>query len=329
MANSSPLYKVLDQSFVNVLYTFAIISFLNYMNQVRRSTVSGMFYDARETDLNDQIKNCFLSERGPGFIAEEIKSSSLVKAVIVPHAGYPFSGSIAAYAYNEILKTGLADVFIVLGPNHHGTGSGIAMSTSGFWETPLGKIPVDNEITQKLTNSIIDPDDHTMSYQENSIEVQLPFLQFISKDKPFSIVPIAMLMQDIDTANEIGAMLAQIIRKEHRKIVLIASTDFSHEGLAYGRMIPKNTNIHQYVSQQDSLALDMIMHLDPEGLLTTVQSHDLSMCGSGPVATVLSATNNLGISAVELLKYGTSYEVHPDSNACVGYASFAFYEKKK
>jgi len=295
------------------------------MKPVRKATVSGMFYNAGEIALNNQIESCFISENGPGIISEKDINKQKEKAVIVPHAGYPFSGSIAAHAYNVILEAGFADVFIIIGPNHSGMGSGIAISSSGFWETPLGKIPVDEEIVQKITGGIIDPDDLTMKYQENSIEVQLPFLQYISKGKPFSIVPIAMFMQDIDTASDVGIQIANMIQKEKRNVVLIASTDFSHEGINYGRMPPKNIKVNEYVNKQDTFAIEMIKKMDPAGLIDTVDRNNISMCGSGPVAAVLTATKKLGSSSVELLKYGTSYDVHPDSNACVGYASFAIY----
>ena len=224
-----------------------------------------------------------------------------------------------------IQTAGFADVFVILGPNHRGLGSGVAMSTTGVWETPLGNIPVDESFVQQISKGIIDPDDDTMRHQENSIEVQLPFLQYISKGKPFSIVPIAMLMQDKDTAHDVGNLLAEAIQQDSRKIVLIASSDFSHEGLSYGRFPPDDRAINQYASEKDMMAIEMIKKKDPEGLLTVVQENHISMCGSGPVAAVLTASNLLGVTTVELLKYGTSYDVHPDRNACVGYASFAIY----
>jgi len=295
------------------------------MKSIRKATVSGMFYDAGEKALNNQIKTCFFSKNGPGTILKRDIKKQQLKAVIVPHAGYLFSGSIAAHAYNMILETGFADVFIIIGPNHSGMGSGVAMSSKGSWETPLGNIPVDEEIVNRIKGGIIDPDDHTMKYQENSIEVQLPFLQYISNKKPFSFVPIAMLMQDIDTAMDVGLKIADAIQKEKRNVVLIASTDFSHEGITYGQMSPRNSLVNEYVFKQDTFAIEMIKKMDPAGLINKVNSNNISMCGSGPVAAVLTAIKKLGSSNIELLKYGTSYDVHPDSNVCVGYASFAIY----
>jgi len=289
------------------------------MKQIRKATVSGMFYDARKDILFKELQTCFKN------IETQKSQQNTIAAVIVPHAGYLFSGTIAAYAYHLIKTTGIPDVFVILGPNHSGRGSGVAMSTRGAWKTPFGTIPVDEPLVRKLSLGIIDPDDTTMNHQENSIEVQLPFIQYIAQDAPFSIVPIAMIMQDKETSHDVGILLADAIQKEDRNIIMIASTDFSHEGLSYGRMTPDKTSVHEYVHNQDVLAIDMIKKKDPEGLIDVVQDHQISMCGPGPVAAVLTAVNILGISSVELLKYGTSYEVHPDRNACVGYASFAIY----
>ena len=288
------------------------------MKQIRKATVSGMFYDAGKEALTTELHTCFQG-------IETKKSQQKVTAIIVPHAGYLFSGNIAAYAYQTIRSMGIPDVFVILGPNHNGRGSGVAMSTTGSWETPLGTIPVDEPLVRMLSHGIIDPDDTTMNHQENSIEVQLPFLQYIAQDTPFSIVPIAMLMQDKETAHDVGILLAGAIQKEDRNIIMIASTDFSHEGRSYGRMTSDTVTIHDYVKTKDAPAIEMIQKKDPDGLIDIVQENQISMCGPGPVAAVLTAANKLGISSVELLKYGTSYEVHPDRNACVGYASFAIY----
>jgi AmmeMemoRadiSam system protein B len=292
------------------------------MIRVRKPTVSGMFYNAGETSLRNQIHDCFLSEYGPGFISEYDSKRSSLKAVIVPHAGYQFSGGVASYAYNEISASGFGDVFIILGPNHGGFGSGVAMSSEGVWLTPLGETPVDNTLIDKLKGGIIDPDDITMNNQENSIEVQLPFLQFLSKNKRFSIVPIAMLMQDKDTVREVGNLIADVIKHDKRNVVIIASTDFSHEGAAYGRIPFGNQNVNDFVYSQDKLVIDKIMDFNPDGLIDIAYENNISMCGIGPVATVLNATKNLGAKSVELLKYRTSYDIHPDTMACVGYASF-------
>lgn len=295
------------------------------MQHVRKSTVSGMFYDARKQELQQQIKNCFLKKPGPGNIGTPEKTQKKLRGVVVPHAGYFYSGGIAAHSYNAIIEHGYADTYIILGPNHHGLGSGVAMSSGGSWDTPLGEITIDEHLVQLLSGGIIDIDDDTLSYQENSIEVQLPFLQFISENKPFSIVPIAVAMQDYETAVDIGNQIAEAIEKENKHIIIIASSDFSHEGIAYGKMPPGTLQANTYVEQQDQHAIKHILDMNPMKLIDTVYEKNISMCGYGPIAAMLTASKKLGATTVELLKYGTSYDVSSDSNACVGYASFAVY----
>ena len=294
------------------------------MNKVRKPTVSGMFYEHEKASLEKQIESCFVSSHGPGNISKKEKKSRQLKGVIVPHAGYVYSGGTAAYSYNAIIEHGLADVYIILGPNHSHIGSGVAMATGGYWQTPLGNTAVDETIVAKLTGGIIDADDATLNTRENSIEVQLPFLQFISKHQPFSIVPIAIAMQDYDTTYDIGCQLADVIKQDKRKILMIASTDFSHEGISYGK-IPPTEKVNDFVEQQDKHAILQIEHLHPKELIDTVYHKNISMCGFGPVAAMIVASKKLGASSAALLKYSTSYDVYPDSNACVGYASFAIF----
>jgi len=292
------------------------------MRSVRKPTVSGMFYDADQTMLEEQIKNCFFSDFGPGSLPTIQKKDQQIKGLIVPHAGYPFSGAIAAQAYHAVASSGFADLFIILGPNHQGNGPAVTISSVGTWKTPLGETPVDEEFTKILSKGICTIDDTIMNQRENSIEIQLPFLQFIAKHHPFSIVPISISHQDKETAEKLGTDLSNALIEEDRSVVLIASTDFSHEGLSYGRMPPSGQAVNDYVKAQDHYAIDKINQMDPDGLIDTIYHHQISMCGFGPVASLLHAAKKTGATSVELLKYGSSYDVHPDPTACVGYASF-------
>lgn len=235
-----------------------------------------------------------------------------------------FSGPIAAHSFNRIAEEGFADVFFILGPNHTGVGSGVSVYPSDKWRTPLGEIPIDTDLVKKIAGGIIDLDESAHRY-EHSIEVQLPFLQYIGKNEGFSIVPICMAMQDVDTAREVGDQLAEAIKDESRRIMIIASSDLSHEGFMYGRAPPSGIDVDEYVRDRDKLAIREIKNLNPDGLIKTVYKYGLSMCGYGPVASLLYAAKKLGGSKAELLKYGTSYEVSADSNACVGYSAFAIY----
>ncbi len=293
------------------------------MKEKRTAKVSGQFYERSEDALTDQIQHCFLNESGPGQLPEISSMNTSLTGVIVPHAGLPCSGMIAAHSYISIAHAGFADVFIILGPNHRGLGSGVAMYPDGLWETPLGSLPIDETLVNRLQGGIIDADTKAHQQPENSIEVQLPFLQYIGKQQPFSIVPIAMAMQDYQTSTEVGEQIAEAIHQDGRRIHIIASTDFSHEGVAYGRMTPADIPINDYVKKKDKAAIDCILKQNPKALIETIQENQISMCGYGPVVSLLTAAEKLKASSVELLKYGTSYDVFPDSSACVGYGAFA------
>ncbi len=290
-------------------------------NKIRNPAAAGMFYPADKEQLIQNIEECFTDKRGPGSKPSISKKEKNVKGVVVPHAGYPFSGAIAAHAFDFIASNGFADCFIVLGPNHTGIGSAVSTMTDGSWKTPLGDVDINKKIGKEIFNGIVDDDEKAHS-NEHSIEVQLPFLQYISKD--FDFVPISMSMQDYQTSEEIGGIIADVIKKSEKKIVIVASSDFSHVGFNYMSMPPAGMKVNEYAEKQDKKAIEKILKLDPKGLVDTVEQENISMCGYGPVASLLVAAKNLGATKAELLKYGSSYDVHP-GDSCVGYGSIVVY----
>ena len=179
---------------------------------MRAPAVSGQFYPRNKNDLDREISRCF-----DGVQAGE----KPVLGAVVPHAGYIYSGNTAAHVYSMLPE---ADTFVLLGPNHTGYGSPVSVS-SEKWSTPLGEVDSDIEFIKALPRRIIDTDETAHKY-EHSIEVQLPFLQHRFRD--FKIVPICMGMQDEETALDVGMELAEAVRKVNKKIVIIASSDFSH-----------------------------------------------------------------------------------------------------
>lgn len=288
-----------------------------------------MFYSNSATSLTKEIEYSFLHDMGPGKLPNISQVNHGLIGVIVPHAGLAYSGSIAAYAYNEIAENGFADTFIVLGPNHHGFGSGVAVYPEGTWETPLGRIPVDTDIVSKLSGGIIDRDESTHLGQENSIEVQLPFLQYMAKKQSFRIAPILMGMQDYDTSCEVGNKIASVVQKSTKKIQIIASSDFSHEGMSYGRIPPDDLSAVDYAKKQDKQAITPILSLDNETLIKTIEQNRISMCGYGPIIALMTAAKKLGATQASLLKYATSYDISPNPHACVGYAAFAIHSEQR
>ncbi len=277
----------------------------------RRAVAAGTFYEGKEERLKEQIQNCFLHRLGPGKIPTAKEGKGEIKACIVPHAGYMYSGHVAAHAYAAMGNDGFPDVCIILGPNHTGYGSGIAVMTQGEWETPLGSVLIHTQTAKAIHKGIID-DDKTSHLYEHSIEVQLPFLQFLNPS--FSFVPLCMGMQDYDTAKDIADILAE------QDILLIASTDFSHVGFGYGQVPPQGILSHQWANEQDKKAIDAILSLDAKRFMEVVDEHAISMCGYGCVAAVMIAAKKLGAKKATLLSYATSYDIHP-SDSCVGYAA--------
>jgi len=291
--------------------------------KIRKPAVAGQFYEGDKRRLEISIKECFLDERGPRSLPEIDEGKKDVKGLVVPHAGYIFSGAVAAHSYHYLAYNGFADTFIILGPNHTGMGSGVSVMTEGKWETPLGTIPINETLAKKIWKGIIDKDDGAHSY-EHSIEVQLPFLQFSAGVKKFDFVPICMSRQDIETSQEVGKILAEAVKSIDKNVVIIASSDFSHAGFNYMSMPPAGLRVDQYAEKQDKMAIEKILNMNPEELIDTVHKNNITMCGYGPVASMLIAVKTLGAKKVELLKYGTSYEVQPGSS-CVGYGALAIY----
>ncbi len=281
---------------------------------VRRAVVAGTFYPGTRERLKEQIRQCFMHPLGPQRIPQ-VGSKRTIKGAIVPHAGYVYSGHVAAHCYAEIAENGFPETFIILGPNHMGQGSGVALVTQGSWETPMGEVPIDEENAFQLARGTLDED--KMAHQfEHSIEVQLPFLQYF---KDFKFIPISMALQDLQTAREIGDILGSITTNA----IVIASTDFSHVGPHYMQMPPKDRRVDKWAAEQDHFAIEKILALDEKGFMKTVMEKNISMCGYGCVTALLIAVKKWGATKARLLKYATSYDITP-GDSCVGYGAVVF-----
>ena len=262
---------------------------------VRPPVVAGQFYPADSQDLIKMLKS--LCEPIPE--EEKIKA----KAIIVPHAGYIYSGKVAGMVYSRIkIPTNI----ILFGPNHTGYGPEISTYPDGYWLTPLGKIPVNETLAAKLTSTNFYTPDYTAHIYEHSLEVQLPFLQFLSK-KSFKIVPTVFKFLSLETCLLAGDFLANVLKDEEDYLIVI-STDFSH-------YVP-----HEVAKQKDALAIEQILNLEPEKLYKVVIENDISMCGVIPVTVVLRALKLLEVKETKLVAYQTSGEINQDFSSVVGYA---------
>jgi AmmeMemoRadiSam system protein B len=284
---------------------------------MRLPAVAGQFYAGSEERLIKQIEACYMHRLGPKKIPKITKSAKRnIKGLVVPHAGYAYSGPIAAHSFYSLAKDGLPESFIILGPNHTGFGSVVALTEDDF-KMPLGKVNVDKELVKLLWKGIIDNDPNSHKY-EHSIEVQLPFIQHLTKN--FKFVPISLSMQDFKTVTEVGEIIAEAVKKSGRDVVVVASSDFTHCGQMYGQVPGGGLSAGAWAAKQDEKAIKAILQLEPKALIRNVRQYDITMCGYGPVIAMLTASMKLGAKKSTLLKYASSFDIQPGENA-VGYAA--------
>lgn len=270
---------------------------------VRLPAVAGRFYSGEAHALRAEITGCFKSPIGPGSSAAPAgKADMNIIGAVSPHAGYMFSGPVAAHLFMKLWAQEPPTTVIILGPNHTGYGAGVAISDEDF-ETPLGTAKNDSSLVSELASDLIVRDPSAHAY-EHSLEVQIPFMQYIGWDA--KIVPICIGTNDYETLAEVGERIHDCIARRDDVLVL-ASSDMSH-------YVPAKV-----AKALDQKAIDCILALDPECLYQTVLSNNISMCGAGPVVCMLKAVMG---SKAKLLKYATSGDVQP-MHEVVGYAAIS------
>lgn len=269
---------------------------------VRRPAVAGQFYAGEAAALRREVEECFSDPRGPGALtAEPRRSTRTLLAAIVPHAGYPYSGPIAAHAYAAIAREPPPRSVVILGVDHHGVG-GLASLSARPWRTPLGDVPIDTELVHALDQPPLSVDEPSHAL-EHSIEVQLPFLQRVLPGVPF--VPIQVRYASLESLLEVAFVVREVLKG--RDVLLLSSTDFTHYEPA------------QVAEELDRKALEPILRGDARGLYDVVAREELSMCGIAPTTVLLAALPREGVS-VRLLRWGHSGEAAPMAEV-VGYAA--------
>lgn len=230
--------------------------------------------------------------------------------MIVPHGAFIFSGAISANAFFEITSQTI-DTFILIGPDHRGIGKRISIISDGYWQTPLGDTIIDNTITNDLQNSCDFIEDDRRAHQiEHSLEIQIPFMQYTFPNS-FTIVPILMRDQDMQTSILLGNLIAKFIAKKNA--IIIASSCLNHY----------ETNLITY--EKDHHIIKSIENLNIESFYQSITNLNTSICGYGPIASLMRAVRILGSKKGVLLKYATSGDVMSDTrNTVVGYASMVF-----
>lgn len=261
---------------------------------IRKPAVAGHFYPGEPEQLRRELEHSIKSETS--------KTSCL--GAVVPHAGYKYSGSVAGEVYGQI---DIPFRLVILAPNHTGEGVPYSIMPHGAWETPLGEARIDEALAASfMKHCPLLVDDVEAHHAEHSLEVQLPFLQYLKPD--FSFVPVTLSYIPYERCAEIGHALARTLRETKERVLIVASSDMNH----YEDQTTTET--------KDFLAIREIESVNPAGLYQAVRKNRISMCGVIPTTVMLVAARELGATKANLVRHATSGDVSGDRKSVVGYA---------
>ncbi|WP_457550034.1 MEMO1 family protein [Archaeoglobus sp.] len=261
---------------------------------MRRPAVAGMFYPSNVESLMAMLRE---------FV--DYHPDDSVIACVSPHAGYVYSGRTAGRVYSLIPQV---ETYVIVGPNHTGYGSPVALSTD-TWLTPLGEVEVDTEFVEAMPKKIVDLDETAHRF-EHSLEVQVPFLQYINMGRNFKIVPICMGMQDEETAREVAEEIITAKEETGKDVVVVASSDMHH-------YLPD-----EECRRRDKVVIEAILSMDVSKFYDVIYRMQASVCGYGPIAVAM-IYSNYHKAIAELVDYSTSGDVEPMAEV-VGYAGIVF-----
>ncbi len=264
----------------------------------RRPVVSGKFYPSARPSLVSQCE-AFI---GPVGELQKLESSI---GLVLPHAGYVYSGKTAGKGIAEAIKYGKPDRIVLIGPNHTGYGEYIDVWASGKWQVPNGEVEVDEEFTEELIDGTIIRNVEIAHLYEHSLEVQLPLLLYAYKS--FKIVPIVMSSQSLEAVRILSSKITELLKK-YPSTLVVASSDFNHY------------EPHEVTVEKDEKVIEKILAKDIEGMYRVIKELDVTMCGFGPIAVVRSLFEN-----AKLIYHTTSAEFSGDYSYTVGYSSIIMY----
>jgi AmmeMemoRadiSam system protein B len=260
----------------------------------RQPAVAGQFYPGSAGQLTTELSR----------LIPDFSPKQHVYGVISPHAGYVYSGAIAGKLFARIT---IPATVLVIGPNHHGSGAPAALYPDGEWLTPLGAVPVNARLNELLLrHGSYLQSDRVAHQREHSLEVQLPFIQFLRPD--VTISALCLGHGDYAALREIGIGIAAALRESGEDVLIVASSDMTHYESAESARI------------KDRMALERVEAFDGAGLLEVCSSRRITMCGVTPAVVMLEAVRVLGATKAELVAYGTSGDVTGDNREVVGYA---------
>lgn len=270
--------------------------------RVRKAVVAGRFYPASKDAIIEQLEA--IRKKELASIELELKKKKIFGGV-VPHAGYMFSAYQAVHFFEIVKQSGVQyNTVVIVNPNHTGMGHDMAFDSHDAWETPLGMVQLDKEFGNKLGISVSEVE----QFREHSCEVMLPMLQYFF-DYSFQIVPITLSNQSYKNAKSLAFKIKETAQKLNRKILLIASSDFSHF------LSPEKGK------EMDDIVLRNILLLDSAEIEKVVRNKNISVCGYGPIMTLIEYSKLLSDKPkAEILKRGHSGEIIPSSEV-VDYVS--------
>jgi AmmeMemoRadiSam system protein B len=265
---------------------------------VRHPAVAGRFYPRDAESLREEV-NSYLSQADL-----MVQAPAAAIGCIAPHAGYMYSGHVAGAVFARIR---IPQRCIVMCPNHTGVGRALAIMSEGEWETPLGNVPIDGPLAASLKERCPGLQEDASAHRgEHAAEVELPFL--LVRQPKLTFVPIALETTRLDVLEQLGGAIAEVVAAQKDPVLVVASSDMNHyESDAVTRA-------------KDHWAIERILTLDAQGLHEVVGQQNISMCGMGPAAAMLTAARKLGAKSAELVKYATSGDVSGERDRVVGYA---------
>jgi MEMO1 family protein len=271
---------------------------------IRKSAIAGSWYPGNSVVLRTDIENYFQN-------VPDQNIGGRVIGLIVPHAGYVYSGQIAANAY-KIIRGERFDSVIVIGPSHHAYFHGVSVYDRGGYETPLGVVSIDVSLARSIMAcSEIIFSVPAVHLREHSVEIQLPFLQVALGE--FHFVSVVMGDQSPQTCETLAKSIMAAVGDQ--KVLIVGSSDLSH--------------FHSYdnATTLDHRAISHVIKMDGQGLLRDLENDTCEACGGGPIVATIMASKKLGANGASLLKYANSGDVTGDKKNVVGYASAVFYRQ--
>ena len=271
----------------------------------RPPACAGTFYEASALGLHQQVHS----------LLEPDAIALPAIAIVCPHAGLMFSGSVAGAVYSRVRIPRTA---ILVGPNHTGQGPPLSVYTKGKWAIPGGFVSIAEDLAQTFLSLCADAaPDHLAHQYEHCLEVQLPFL--FARRPDIQILPIVLGIRDLTSCLALGAALASLAKTQDEPPILIASTDLTHCGPGFGQPPSPGLTADAFARCQDRLALAALCALKERDFHDTIETHDITMCGYAPTTAVMHAARILGAQNAVVIRYATSAEISGNVNQVVGY----------